>query len=88
MPAVKWRPLDDTTMTRASPASSMLRTISGSSSQNSRFIEFIASGRDSRTWAILSRVSTSKQVQVMGPPQRMGWGRRVPRVAGGQRRRS
>jgi hypothetical protein len=62
MPAVKCLPVEDSTMARASAPASRAFTISGSSSQNSFVMLLKASGRDRRTWAILSSIDTSKQV--------------------------
>ena len=62
MPALKCRPVLDSTTTRALASSLMPVTISGSSRQNSGVIVLSASGRDRRTWATWSAMSTSKQL--------------------------
>ena len=49
-------------MQRARALSLMSRTMAGSSFQNARFMEFIASSRFMRMWATPSSRVTSKQV--------------------------
>ena len=91
MPAEKCLPVDEMTMTRAAASSLMAFTMAGSSFQKARFMVLNTSGRFRRMWAILSLVSTSKQVQAVmaGRPQggRMAdaafiaWGGGVPNRA-------
>ena len=62
MPAVKWRPVEDSTTARASPVALRALTISGSSRQNSGVIVLSSSPRLRIRWATPSVTSTSKQV--------------------------
>ena len=62
MPALKWRPVDARTTTRASPVESILRIRFGSSLQNAGVMVFSWSGRFKVTVATPSATSVSKQV--------------------------
>jgi len=61
MPAEKCLPVDEITMTRAFACSSIERTISGNSRQNSGTMVLSSSPRLSSTRAMLSATRTSKQ---------------------------
>src|SRR5262249_23605117 len=61
MPALKCRPVEESTTARTPPSSDSRWIRAGSSSQNSGTIEFSSSGRHSRTWATFASTSTSKQ---------------------------
>ena len=61
MPAQKCLPVLEITMARAEASRLMPVTISGSSLQNSGTMVLSSSGRESRTWATWSEISTSKQ---------------------------
>ena len=62
MPALKCLPVLLMTTTRALASSLMPVTISGSSRQKAGVMVLSSSGRDSRTWATWSAISTSKQL--------------------------
>ncbi len=61
MPALKCLPVLLMTTARALASSLIPVTISGSSRQKSAVMVFSSSGRDRRTWATWSAISTSKQ---------------------------
>ena len=68
MPAVKCLPVEESTITRASPASLSSFTSAGSSRQNAGVIVFMASGRFMRRCATPSFSSSSKHSAIRSAP--------------------
>jgi hypothetical protein len=66
MPALKWRPVDESTITRVSPVSSSDRTVSRRALKNPGASVFIRSGRFNWRWAMPGAgVSRRKKSWVM-----------------------